>query len=614
MELPKSLADALAPVEQRILIGALETKRFPAGACIFRAGDQADGCYLIEQGEVRLELGQQEHVDTERVLGYLTPGWLLGEMALLDDMPRSASAFADTDVVAYRLSPAKLAEISGDYPQISVAIFRALGRDASLKLRKSNERVAEHMAAAEDDPEVDRMVASAAEAQRAFENWDETRVDALLLALAQAVAANAEALATATVKETKIGNIADKTVKNMHASLGIYQTLAGKPGIGPLGGEAVRGVTEIAGPAGVIFAIVPVTNPVATAIFKTLISLKARCAVILSFHHACVGVGNAVCEIMEKVLAQHQAPAGSMQWVRKRTSRAKTAKFMSHDGVSLVLATGGAGMVTAAYRSGTPALGVGPGNAPCYVAADADIEAAAFGIVSSKPYDNGLICGAEHNLVVDAEVGDAFMAALARHGAAVLNVEEGARFAAAAVRPNGQDFVGRVIGQSAQTIADSVGLVRPDPIKLIVIPVPAKAVEQGSPFAKEKLAPFLSLFTVRGEDEGFALCRRILTGQGAGHTAVIHSGSPERVDRFALAMPASRIIVNGPAVQGVSGVTSGLMPSYVLGCGTWGGNSTTDNVSYRNLQNIKRLARFLPPDTRGGGVVSSVRAPGSAPG
>jgi len=608
MELPKSLADALAPVEQRILIGALETMRFPAGACIFRSGDQADGCYLIEQGEVRLELGQQEHVDTERVLGYLAPGWLLGEMALLDDMPRSASAFADTDVVAYRLSPAKLAEISGDYPQISVAIFRALGRDASLKLRKSNEKVAEHMAAADDDPEIDRMVASAAEAQRAFEKWDEPRVDALLLALAQAVAANAEALAAATVKETKIGNVADKTVKNMHASLGVYQTLAGKPGIGPLGGEAVRGVTEIAGPAGVVFAIVPVTNPVATAIFKTLISLKARCAVILSFHHACVAVGNSVCEIMEKVLAQHQAPPGLMQWVRKRTSRAKTAKFMSHDGVSLVLATGGAGMVTAAYRSGTPALGVGPGNAPCYVAADADIEAAAFGIVSSKPYDNGLICGAEHNLVVDAEVYGAFTAALARHGAAVLDADEVARFAAAAIRPNGQDFVGRIIGQTAQTIADSVGISRSHPIKLIVVPVPLEAVEQGSPFAKEKLAPFLSLFAVRGEEEGFALCRRILAGQGAGHTAIIHSPSIERVDRFGLAMPASRIIVNGPAVQGVSGVTSGLIPSYVLGCGTWGGNSTTDNVSYRNLQNIKRLARFLPPEA-GMGAVSVPKAP-----
>jgi acetaldehyde dehydrogenase/alcohol dehydrogenase len=595
MELPKSLADVLAPVERGILIGALETMRFAAGACIFRAGDAADGCYLIEQGEVRLELGSQEHVDTERVLGYLTAGWLLGEMALLDDMPRSASAFADTDVVAYRLSPAKLAEIGGDYPQINAAIFRALGRDASLKLRKSNERVAEHMAAAEDDPEIDRMVAAAAEAQRAFESWDEARVDALLLALAQAVAANAETLATATVKETKIGNIADKTVKNMHASLGVFQTLAGKPGIGPVGGNAERGITEIAGPAGVVFAIVPVTNPVATAIFKTLISLKARCAVILSFHHACVGVGNAVCEIMTTVLAQHQAPAELMQWVRKRTSRAKTAKFMSHDGVSLVLATGGAGMVTAAYRSGTPALGVGPGNAPCYVAADADIETAAFGIVSSKPYDNGLICGAEHNLVVDEAVRDAFVAALERHGAAVLNAEEAKRFAAAAIRPNGLDFVGRVIGQPAKAIADGAGISRAYPIKLIVVPVPVDSVEQGSPLAKEKLAPFLSLFVVRGEEDGFALCKRILAGQGAGHTAVIHTGSAERVDRFGLAMPASRIIVNGPAVQGVSGVTSGLIPSYVLGCGTWGGNSTTDNVSYRNLQNIKRLARFLPP-------------------
>ena len=235
-------------MEQGILIGALETMRFAAGACIFRAGDQADGCYLIDQGEVRLELGQQEHVDTERVLGYLTPGWLLGEMALLDDMPRSASAFADTDVVAYRLSPTKLAEIGGDYPQIATAIYRALGRDASLKLRKSNEQVAEHMAAAEDDPEIDQMVANAAEAQRAFESWNEPRVDALLLALAQAVAANAKALATATVNETKIGNVADKTAKNTHASLGVYQTLAGKSGIGPLGGDAERGVTEIAGP------------------------------------------------------------------------------------------------------------------------------------------------------------------------------------------------------------------------------------------------------------------------------------------------------------------------------------------------------------------------------
>ena len=602
MQLPKSLADVLTPADQSTLIGALEEVRFAAGACIFRAGDPGDGCYMIEQGEVRLELGQQEHIDTDHVLGYLTPGWLLGEMALLDEMPRSASAFAETDVVAHRLSTAKSAEVGGAHPQIGVALYRALGRDASLKLRKSNERIAEHMAAAEDDPEVDRMVGCATAAQRAFETWDEPRVDALLLALAQAVAANAGMLAEATVKETRIGNVPDKTVKNMHASLSVYQTLAGKPGIGPVGGDAGRGVTEIAGPAGVVFAIVPITNPVATAIFKTLISLKARCAIILSFHHGCVGVGNAVCEMMEKVLTQHRAPPELMQWVRKRTSRAKTAKFMSHDGVSLVLATGGAGMVTAAYRSGTPALGVGSGNAPCYIAADADIEAAAFGIVSSKPYDNGLICGAEHNLVVDEEVCGALAAALERHGAAVLDAAEVKRFAAAAVKPNGRDFVGLMIGQSAKSIADAVGISRSYPIKLIVVPVPVDAVDQGSPFAKEKLAPFLSLFTARGEDDAVALCLRILAGQGAGHTAIIHSRSPERVARFGLTVPASRIIVNGPGVQGVSGVTSGLVPSYTLGCGTWGGNSTTDNVTYRNLQNIKRLAHFVSP------------SPGAAPG
>ena len=175
---------------------------------------------------------------------------------------------------------------------------------------------------------------------------------------------------------------------------------------------------------------------------------------------------------------------------------------------------------------------MGPGNAPCYVAADADIETAASGIVSSKAYDNGLICGAEHNLVVDEAVHDAFVTALDRHGAAVLNAEETRQFIAAAIVSNGHGFVGRVIGQSAQAIAAPRRLSRSYPIKVIVVPVAVDAVEQGSPLAKEKLAPILSLFTVRGEDDGFALCRRILAAHGAGHTAVIHTRLPERVARF----------------------------------------------------------------------------------
>ena len=588
--LPNFLEDQLDPSELSILYDAFEVVCFAAGECIFRAGDTADGLYIIEQGEVRLEIAHHEHVDTERVLGYLTPGWLLGELAVLDGLPRSASAFAEAAVVTRRLSGAKWRELGESHPRIGMALLRALGRDVSLKLRAADRRLAEQFSDAGDDPEIDQTVARAAQAQREFESWSEERVDAVLLALAQAVASNAEMLASATVAETRIGNVADKTVKNIHASLGIYNSLAGKAGIGVVGGDPERGVTEIAGPAGVVFGLIPVTNPVATAIFKTLISLKARCALILSFHRACHGVGNAVCEIMERVLAQEGVPAHLVQWVGHRSSRSKTVKFMAHSGVSLILATGGSGMVKAAYRSGTPALGVGPGNAPVYVAADGDIAAAAASIVASKPYDNGLICGAEHNLVVDESIRDAFVAALDRHGAAVLNPAEVERFCSKVIRSDRQVFASKVIGQSAQTIASLAGIERAYPIRLIVMPVSVDEVDKRTALAKEKLAPLLSLFAVGGEADAFALCRAILAVEGAGHTAIIHTRSPERAGRFGLAMPAGRILVNVPAVQGISGIATGLVPSYTLGSGTFGGNSTTDNVSYRNLQNLKRLA------------------------
>ena len=592
MPLPKLLEDALDAGQREILRGVLSPARFAAGECIFRAGDQGDGCYVIQHGDVRLELGTDEHVDTERVLGYLTAGSLLGELSLLDGLPRSTSAFAETAVEAYRLSADAAEELARRHPPIWIALLQVLARDAALKLRKTNERLGQHIADAAPDAEVDQMVARAQEAQRQFESWSEPRVDAVLLALANAVAEAAAALAEATVKETSIGNVTDKTSKNRLASLGIYRFLAGKPGIGVIAADPISRVTEIASPAGVVFGIVPITNPVATAVFKTLIALKARCAVILSFHRGCLGVGNAVCEIMERVLEQQGVPPDLLQWVRQRSSRAKTARFMSHPHVSLILATGGAGMVTAAYSSGTPALGVGPGNAPAYIAGDADVDAAALCIASSKPYDNGLICGAEHNLVVDATVRETFIAALERHGAAVLNPNEAHGFAARAVASDGRAFVPQMIGQAAASIAAVAGITRPYPIKLIVVPAGTEEVDRGGPLAHEKLAPLLSLFTVAGEEAAIDLCRRILAGQGAGHTAIVHTRSEALADRFGLAMPASRILVNSPGVQGVSGTTTGLVPSFTLGCGTFGGNSTTDNVNYRNLQNIKRLARF----------------------
>src|SRR5215813_2180369 len=341
MQFPEPL-DEFSAEDQRVVRDHMETVRFAAGECIFRQGSQGDGCFIVEQGEVRLEFADETHVETKCVLAHVTQGSLLGELAVLDGRPRSAAAFAETDVVAQYLSSVAVDQICSRHPQVGVGLMRALGRDASLKLRRSNERLADFIAVDTPDPEVDAMVARAAEAQREFEDWPEERVDALLLALAQAGAHHAEALAHATVKETRIGNVADKAIKNRNASLCVYESLAGKPGRGIVAVDADRRVTEIASPAGVVFGIVPVTAPVATAIFKTLIALKARCALILSFHRACLGVGNMVCELMARVLAQHGAPADLMQWVRKRSGRTKTMRFMRHPGVSLILATGGA--------------------------------------------------------------------------------------------------------------------------------------------------------------------------------------------------------------------------------------------------------------------------------
>jgi len=436
--------------------------------------------------------------------------------------------------------------------------------------------------------DVDALVSRASRAQEAFEHWSDERIDALLHDLAESFAAAAEALAIATVEETGMGSVSDKTLKNRFASLGVYASFAGKPGQGTLTVDAARQVAEVASPVGVVFGVVPVTNPVATAMFKTLIALKGRNALILSFHHRALDVAGKALRIVTGVLGAHGAPLDLVQWVRRRGGRETTTKLMRHPQVALILATGGAGLVKAAYSSGTPAIGVGPGNAPAWICADADLEEAARAIVTSKTFDNGLICGAEHNLVVDERVAESFADALVRNGAAVLTGDEEARFAANAVDVESRSLRSEWIGQPAATIAAALGIERPYDIRLLIVRT-GSAQLQGI-YAGEKLAPFLSWFTVASEDEGLALCRNLLKHVGAGHTAIIHTASAELVDRFARTVPAGRILVNSPAAQGCCGMTTGLECSMTLGCGTFGGNSTTDNVTFRHLLNIKRVA------------------------
>jgi len=578
----------LTPEELDAISQVLDTVRFEAGTQLFAEGDAGDCAYFIDAGTVRLEIPRPE-VDTEGVLAYLEPGAVVGEVALLDEQSRSASAYAETPVIARRLTVTQLQALTREQPALAATLLRALGADAARKLRKTTERLADHIFADEPDPEVDAMVARAQEAQRELAAWDEARMDALLGDLAQAVAAKSAELALATVHETKIGDVESKVAKNIMASVGVYQSLAGRPGTGVVAQHPELHLDEVAEAAGVVFGLIPQTNPVATAIFKTLIALKARNALILSFHHTCRHVGNTTAELMTGVLRKHRAPGGVLQWVKNRTSRKKTQRFMSHPGVALVLATGGQGMVKAAYSSGTPAIGVGSGNAPCLVTADADLGQAAAMIVQSKSFDNGLICGSEHNLVVEQAAVAPFTAALEAMGAAVLTPDEAAKAVATIVEPKTQALRPQVIGQSAQRIADFLGVTRPYPIKLLVVPTEP---DLASPMTGEKLTPILSLFAVADVDAGIALAQRLLARQGTGHTSVIHSGSAATIARFGAAMPTSRVLVNAPAAQGVAGLATGLMPSFTLGCGYFGGNSTTDNVTFTHLYNVKRVARF----------------------
>jgi acetaldehyde dehydrogenase/alcohol dehydrogenase len=444
------------------------------------------------------------------------------------------------------------------------------------------------------NPEVDAMVALAVTAQRVFESWSEERTDALLADIAECIADHAEALASATVRETGMGNVADKTIKNRLVAQMIYPLLAGKPGIGLLRVDEQQRIAEFASPMGVVFGLVPRTHPVATFAFKVLIALKGRNALILSTHRAALGVADRTGRLISEVLERHGAPAGLVQWVQNRTGREITMQFMRHPDVAFILATGGMSIVRAAYSSGTPAIGVGPGNAPTWICADADLDQAAEAVIASKAFDNGVVCASEHNLVVDRAIVKAFTAALVRHGAVVLQPGEIAPFVAAVFDPVEGHVYANLVGKSAEHIADAAGLRRPAPIRLIVVPASPDQVQ--GPLGREKLAPVTSMFTVGDEDEGMALARQLLANEGMGHTAIIHTHDQRRIDRFTAEMPASRILVNAPGSQGTLGLCTGLTPSLTVGTGTLGGTSTTDSITYTHLLNIKRVAYGSAPE------------------
>ena len=551
-----------------------------------REGSPGDACYLIVSGEIRTEV-ERPDFDSNGVVSFMGPGAVCGELGLLDDSPRSASVYAHTDVTARRLTADALRELSDRDPAAGVMMLRWLARNAAEKARAFSKNLEEFIFTDEPDPTVDALVARSVAARDSIAAWPEDKIDALITALAAEIADHADELAAATVAETGIGCVPDKAVKNQLASLRVAQSLVGKPGVGVIGER--ESLTEIADPVGVVLGLIPVTNPASTLVFKALICVKARNALIASCHPDAAKVGAMTIDLLRQVLVRHGASADLVQSVVRRPTRRTTAALMRHPGVAMILATGGAAMVKAAYSSGTPAIGVGPGNAPAWVCADADAEAAAQMVVASKAFDHGIICGSENNLVVDQSVRETFIGALRQAGAAVLDAAECERLARVAF--DGEHLSRNVLGQAAAAIAAQAGIEVPAGTRVLVAPLPRQAVP--GPFGREKLAPILSLFTADGQDDGMGLCLQILGNGGSGHTAVIHTRSERLQLSFAQQMPVSRVLVNISAAQGCIGVGNGLTPSFTLGCGTYGRTSTTDNVTYTHLINVKRMARPL---------------------
>jgi acetaldehyde dehydrogenase (acetylating) len=387
------------------------------------------------------------------------------------------------------------------------------------------------------------------------------------------------------------GVVADKVQKNRFSAERVYRFIRPMRTVGVLQRLEDRKVIEIAEPFGVVAAIVPSTNPTSTAIYKILISLKARCAIVISPHPSAVRCITRVAEIMNEAARGAGAPDGSINWMSTVTLEG-TQELMKSRDVAVILATGGMGLVRAAYSSGKPAYGVGPGNAPCYVEGSADIKKAASDIVIGKTFDNGLLCSAPNSVVVDASIAEELKRELVNQGAYFLNAGESDAVAKILVSPQRLPNPA-VVGKPAIFIAEKAGLAVPGGTQVLIAPL--AGVGRDYPLSIEKLAPVLSFYVVQDWREGCERCKEILRYGGMGHTMSIHSRNDQIILEFGLKKPAFRIVVNTPTTHGSVGMTTGLDPAMTLGCGGSGGNITSDNISPKHLINVKRLAYEVTP-------------------
>ncbi len=460
------------------------------------------------------------------------------------------------------------------------------------------------------------LARAARQAQARLAEFSQAQIDAIVDAMAAAVTPHAESLARLAHEETGYGVVADKVQKNLFASQRVYEHIRPMKTVGVIARHEDTLVVDIAEPFGVVAAIVPSTNPTSTAIYKILISIKARCAVVLSPHPSAARSITRVAEIMAEAARQAGAPDGCIGWMTTVTLEGTEALMKSRD-VAVILATGGMGLVRAAYSAGKPAYGVGPGNAPCYVERTADVKKAASDIVIGKVFDGGVLCSSPNSVVVDEPIAEELRRELKANGAYFLSDAEATALARVLVTPQRLPNP-KLVGKPATFIAEACGFAVPADTRVLVAEL--KGVGRDYPLSFEKLCPVLSFYVVSDWREGCERCKEILRYGGMGHTMSIHSRTEAVILEFGLKKPAFRICVNTPTTHGSIGLTTGLEPAMTLGCGGYGGNITSDNISPRHLLNLKRLAYEVRPAPRlpafvpaGAGTGAAVGATPAAP-
>lgn len=436
--------------------------------------------------------------------------------------------------------------------------------------------------------EVDELVAKGQKALEAFMDYDQETIDNIVKEMALAGLNEHMRLAKLAVEETKRGVYEDKIIKNLFATEYIYHGIKYDKTVGVIREDDNEGIVEIAEPVGVVAGVTPVTNPTSTTMFKSLIAIKTRNPIIFAFHPSAQQSSKEAAKVLLEAAIRAGAPENCIQWI-EAPSMEKTDYLMKHPGISLILATGGSGMVKAAYSSGKPALGVGPGNVPCYIEKSAKIKRAVNDLILSKTFDNGMICASEQAVIIDEEVYDAVKQELIANNCYFLTEEEKKKVEKYVMRETG-GVNPAVVGQSANKIAEAAGVSVPENTKILI----AESVKVGpeEPLSGEKLSPVLACFKVKNSKEGIQRALEMLHYNGMGHSAVIHSQNEEVIREYGRKMKAGRVIVNQPSSQGAIGdIYNAYIPSLTLGCGTYGGNSVSTNVGTLNLINKKIMAK-----------------------